>query len=308
MTDLTLPHFVIIGAQKAGSTFVHQCLREHPQVYMPLEETPIFEDPFYQRRDRHWLSQLLSEAGPDQRRGIKRPNFLGQPECPARMAADVPDARLIAILRNPVERAVSSYFYQMLVGISPVRPIETGLPLLFDETYRQKHPGPARIINYGFYGEQIARFLDHFPCDRMLILIYDDLKKDRLGTLQQIYRFIGVDDTYVPNALNDRPKTTLYSIPRIWLKAFNYRFIFEYDAQRTGMKMKDQTRFERWASKAIREFDRQVMIRIFKNPKFELSPELSYRLYQLYADDITRLETLLERDLSAWRVTAPGMT
>ncbi len=307
MTDLALPHFVIIGAQKAGSTFVHHCLREHPQVYMPLDETPFFEDPFYQRRDLDWLSRLLAGAPPDQQRGIKRPNFLGEPECPARMAADLPDARLIAILRNPVERAVSAYYHQILNGTYPVRAIDKGLPPLFDTVFRQANPGPARIIDYGFYGEQIARYLDHFPRDRMLILIYDDLKHDRLGIVRQVYRFVGVDDTYVPQALDDRPKASLYSIPRIRLMALRNRwFVYDIHPQGTGMSMKNQTRLERWASEAIRQFDRQVMIRLFRNPKPWLSPALAYRLYQLYAEDIARLEALLERDLSAWRVAPPG--
>ncbi len=307
MENLTLPHFVIIGAQKAGSTFVHHCLREHPQVYMPLDETPFFEDPFYQRRDRHWLSRLLAGAAPDQRRGIKRPNFLGEPECPARMAADLPDARLIAILRNPVERAVSAYYHQILNGTYPVRAIDKGLPPLFDTVFRRANPGPARIIDYGFYGEQIARYLDHFSRDRMLILIYDDLKHDRLGIVQHVYRFVGVDDTYVPQALDDRPKASLYSIPRIRLMALRNRwFVYDIHPQGTGMSMKNQTRLERWASEAIRQFDRRVMIRLFKNPRPRLSPALAYRLYQLYAEDIARLEALLERDLSAWRVAPPG--
>jgi len=309
MTDLTLPHFVIIGAQKAGSTFLHHCLREHPQVYMPLDETPIFEDPFYQRRDRDWLARLLSVAGPDQRRGIKRPNFLGQPECPARMAADVPDASLIAILRNPVERAVSAYYHQILNGTAPVRPIERGLPPLFDAAYRAANPGPARIIDYGFYGEQIARFLDHFPRDRVLVLLYDDLKHDRLGIVQQVYRFVGVDDAYVPQALNDRPKASLYSIPRIRLMALRNRWlIYHIEPQGAGMSMREQNRLQRWASEAIRQFDRRVMIRLFKNPRPQLDPALAYRLYSLYAEDIARLEALLDRDLSAWRVAPPGET
>jgi hypothetical protein len=86
----------------------------------------------------------------------------------------------------------------------------------------------------------------------------------------------------------------------------NRWFVYDIHPQGTGMRMREQNRLQRWASEAIRQFDRRVMIRLFKNPRPQLDPALAYRLYSLYAEDIARLEALLKRDLSAWWVAPPG--
>ena len=89
----TLPRFLIIGAQKAGSTFLHETLRQHPSLFLPRYETPIFEDPFYQAGAvQSELGRILAPARPDQKPGIKRPDYLGRPECPARLARHRRDA------------------------------------------------------------------------------------------------------------------------------------------------------------------------------------------------------------------------
>ena len=307
MTDLTLPHFVIIGAQKAGSTFVHHCLREHPQVYMPLDETPFFEDPFYQRRDRAWLSRLLSGAAPDQRRGIKRPNFLGEPECPRAWPPTCPTPDLIAILRNRSSGRSRPTITRSSNGNIPRRPIDKGLPPLFDAAYRGRNPGPARIVDYGFYAEQIARYLESFPPrPRMLILIYDDLKHDRLGIVQQVYRFVGVDDAYVAPVVGRPPQSQSVldsAHPADWRCATGGSSTTSTAGHWHEHEEPDAA--ERWRARQFASSTAGDDPAV-QEPKPRLSPALAYRLYQLYAEDIARLEALLERDLSAWRVAPPG--
>ena len=97
-----LPDFVLIGGQKAGSTFVQEALRQHPAVFTPHGETPFFQDPDYTPNDLSPLERELQGARAGQRVGIKRPNYLGEPEVPPRLARDLPGVKLIAVLREPV--------------------------------------------------------------------------------------------------------------------------------------------------------------------------------------------------------------
>ena len=118
---MTLPNFLIIGTQRGASTFLHKRLLEHPDVFMlPLEEG-YFDDPWYEpRRLDGWLEKRFHAAGDRAARGFRRAELLAFPECPARIAHDLPGVRLIAVLRNPVDRAVSAYHHYVAAGLLPV--------------------------------------------------------------------------------------------------------------------------------------------------------------------------------------------
>lgn len=104
-----LPNFLIIGAQKSATTFLLRCLREHPDVFVPSGEIPFFEDPDYSQGDIESFARLFARGCHKKAVGLKRPNYLHKPECPERIHRHIPSARLIVILRDPIERAISAY-------------------------------------------------------------------------------------------------------------------------------------------------------------------------------------------------------
>lgn len=120
-----LPDFVIIGAGKSATTWLHMALRKHPEVFLPESETPFFEDPYYCESDLTRLFSELRNAQANATVGIKRPNYLCTPGCAVRLARHMPGALLIAMLRNPVERAVSQYFHLVRSGRLPVEDPDT---------------------------------------------------------------------------------------------------------------------------------------------------------------------------------------
>ena len=120
-----LPNFVIIGAQKSASTFLQVCLSEHPDVFMPPGETPFFESPDYENSDISRLESLFNNRS-ESKLGIKRPSYIGKPEVPKRIEYHLPDAKLIAVLRNPIDRAVSAYFHYINNGFIPCINLEKG--------------------------------------------------------------------------------------------------------------------------------------------------------------------------------------
>jgi hypothetical protein len=299
-----LPNFVIIGAQKAGSTFFVSCLADHPDVYMPPYEVRFFEDPDYGDGDPRVLEALFRGVIQETALGIKRPGYLSRPEVAERIHRHIPEARLIAILRDPVDRAISAYFHLMRTGFLPVRPLEDGMTRILDDAYRSLHPRAAEVVEFGFYHRHLTRFLEYFDRRRMLILPFETIEADPRGAIGQAYRFLGVRDDHVPPSLTrrDRRNSGVYSLPRLRVLNLSNPFLYAYDEGRSRRVPRSRpSLLGRGIRRVVDTTDRRVLARLYGGATPEASPALRQRLYRLYADDIERLERLLDRQLAEWR-------
>jgi hypothetical protein len=193
-TPPALPNFVVIGAMKAGTTSLFHYLEAHPQVYMPaVKETDFFVEELNWRRGIDWYRRqfrgadseaiAVGEASPAY---TKYPLYSGVPE---RMAKHIPNARLIYLVRDPIERIRSHYEHCVLVGIESA-PIDVAV-------FRD-----PRYLDCSRYGLQISRYLRHFPSERILIVRSEDLRADREETVRSIFRFLEVDDDVLPSSLD----------------------------------------------------------------------------------------------------------
>src|SRR5215469_14246021 len=128
---------------------------------MPGEETAFFEDPNYREEDLAPLSEALQAAPSDKLLGIKCPNYLCTPQCAPRLARHLPRARLIAILRNPVDRAISQYYHLIRSGRLPLVPADAAfaeyLAGRFDPPYAQ-----AIVLDFGRYAMGVENFYREF--------------------------------------------------------------------------------------------------------------------------------------------------
>ena len=122
-----LPNFVIAGAQKSGTTYLQRCLQDHPDVFMPPDETAYFEDSDFHTVPWESFLKEFEQAAGKKAIGIKRPDYMGRKGCARNLASKLPDAKIFFVLRNPVERAISAYFNFVGYSCLPVEPINTGL-------------------------------------------------------------------------------------------------------------------------------------------------------------------------------------
>jgi hypothetical protein len=300
-----LPNFLIIGAQKSASSFVHQCLREHPDVFMPQGEVRFFEDPQYLQSDISQFEELFRNVSLKKMIGIKRPNLLAKPECLERVHKHLPEAKLVLILRNPVDRAISAYFWYMKIGLLPIRPVEEGLGKIINGEYRDLYPRSDEIIDYGFYHRHIMRYLNYFDRNQMLIMLQRAFKVNTLEALRQVYRFLEIDDGFVPRSLNRKPKRAVYSLTR--LRVLNmrrnaYPFILARKNDRTKLFYHKQTLSDMSINGMVVLTDRLLFAPICNNSKPKLSPNLISRLYSIYKEDIDELEDFLDQELTEWKV------
>lgn len=294
--------FIIIGGQKCGSTYLHKVISDHPQINMLKEEIPNFESPEYEHGGLKELENMLT--GLDQRKviGIKRPSYLTIHDVKDRIQKEVPHAKLIAILRNPVERLKSAYFHYMNNGAMPVQPLHEGMTAVLEGKVSPKYKRSRELLEFGMYAKYLRAYKEAFD-ENILILLHDDLKRDKLEVIKKCYHFLEVDDTYIPGeeVLNGRPQKVNYSIPKAKLKAFNNKFLFSYNEDRTRLTVKDQNLFEKIAYNGIKGFDKLVFSPLFNSeekPFFE--QEQLKKIQAVYREDIDALEQLLSVDLSHW--------
>lgn len=291
-----LPHFLIIGAQKTGSTYVHGLLRAHPDIYMPAQEVRFFEDPEYGDGDLAPLTELFHRR-PEPLRGIKRPDYLARPEVPARIHRHIPNARLIAILRNPVERLISAYYYYIKLGFIPVLHINDGLRRILkgDDLGSRRS---AELLEYGRYAAHLERYFQLFPREQILVLLQEDIARKTEEAARRIYAFLGVRSD-IPLPQVERDNSGLYSTTRLRLLTQRNRFLYDYDQAGKIVQRDGWARIT--AAAAITAADRYVLAPLLGNPKPSVDTALLDELSRVYRDDIQRLEELLGRSLEHWK-------
>jgi hypothetical protein len=196
-----LPDFLIIGAQKAGTTALYAYLRWHPEITGPsFKEVSFFDRHFV--RGETWYRAHLPARPRGRLVGEASPSYLFHPLAPERVRTTVPDARLIAILRNPIDRALSHYQHEVSLGreeLSFEEAIDREEERMRGEVERMvrdpsyfsfawwNHTYLAR----GRYAEQLAGWFTVFPRDQLLVLFSEDLLEQPSKTYERVLDFLG---------------------------------------------------------------------------------------------------------------------
>ncbi len=218
-----LPDFLLIGAPKAGTTALHAALAQHPELFLssPKEPKyylcgdsppPAYRGPGDAHSNREWIWQrqryldLFSKAGEDQQAGESTPFYLYHRDARRRIAADLPTARLVAVLRDPVDRAYSNWMHLWADGLEPCSDVVRAVA----KEAARIEDGWAPFWHYrglGMYGRQLADLFEHFPREQVLVLRYRQVVDEPHRTLNKVCRFLGVSQDVVTSipAGNSRP-------------------------------------------------------------------------------------------------------
>lgn len=206
--NMTLPTFLICGAHKAGTTALYKFLRQHPEVLMSEpKETGFFHAHYEEGWD--WLASHFEGYDGQNAIGEASTLTMASEQAPARIAEEIPEAQLIFVLRDPVERAYSHYYYHLYTG-------KAATPASFDELIRDKSSDfRNEILRLGRYDRQIPRFDNYFSRDQMKIILQEDLRTTTEETVRCVFKFIGVDPTFRP-ATGSHNTTKHPSSPRLY--------------------------------------------------------------------------------------------
>jgi len=301
-TERALPDFLIIGAAKAGTTALWRALSRHPGVFMPALKEPSFFSYEADALDfscpggKAYAKSIVTRASdyralfPDHAHrlvtGEASPAYLsvaGSAEVAHRY---VPGAKLIAILRHPVERAFSQYLHLRHDGLEPLSDFREAVA---SEEHRRQLGWLVRFhyCERGYYGRQLDRWLEYYSREQLLVLFYEDWRDHPDTVLQQIYRHIGVQP--VPHLRVTRENVSSREPRWTWL----HRNMMGDNALRRWA----QRRLPLWARDAIT----RSLGRVNLKPGPTLAPEVRSALAARYDDDVRHVEELTGRDLSHWR-------
>ena len=314
------PSFFVVGAQKAGTTALHHHLSRHPEVFLPsIKETHFFDDGHgeYDLDIDHYLEKYFSTDTIHMIAGEVDPEYLFFSEVAPRLAEHFPEAKLIFVFRDPVERAYSHYQmslgrgYERLGFIQAIEKEEMRMgyfpesvnsdeervlyqPSIDIETKRRQifnHTAQSNFsyVGRGFYFRQVSRYLEFFPKDRMLFLLSDDLKSEAEQTLKKVYAFLGVGDIpYVP--LPDE-QTNQATLPK---NESLQKFLLDDSPLKGWLKRLMPFGMRLVLRKRLQDFN----VEPARLPAMDT--EVRAHLRSFYREDVEQLGKLIGRDLSAW--------
>jgi hypothetical protein len=284
-----LPTFLLIGAMKAGTTSLYHYLGAHPQVATPQYKAPEF---FIAEANWHrgidWYRRQFPPVGPEvlavgeaSNSYSKYPRYPGVPE---RIAAHVPDVRLVYVVRDPIARIRSHYQTRVAEGseAAPFADAVFGNPIYLD---------------YSRYAMQLEQYLRHFPREQLLVITSEELRTQRAITMRKVFGFIGVDPDVVPAELDrdfyqTRDRAARSPVPLGLRKYLKHRF----PSTRRFKELENNT------LGALRRLAGRRTERPQRATPFPIAEDVLARLVDELRDDVRRLRAHLGPDFDGWGI------
>jgi hypothetical protein len=299
---MNMPNFLIIGAAKSGTTALYEYLKQHPQIYLsPVKEPEFFSFEGEQLNyggpgvtinassitNLEAYQRLFQQASEQQMaRGEASALSLYIPKAAGRIKHYVPNAKLIAILRNPVDRAYASFTHLIRDGREPITDFAQALAAE-KQRIEQNWGFLWRYQDLGFYFRQLKPYFDTFDPAQIKVYLYDDFCSNPWEIMLDIFEFLEVDKSFIPD-MSDKPNIS--GIPRN--QALQV-FLNQPNPIKTALKPLIPTKFYQKAINKIMKYNLS---------KPSLEPKIREQLILVFKQDILQLQSLISRDLSNWLI------
>jgi sulfotransferase family protein len=308
VTRALQPDFLIVGAPKAGTTALHSALAQHPEVFMTRPKEPKFwlcdgapppawRGPGDAHSQQEWIwradeyAALFAPAAPGRIRGESTPFYLWSRGAHRRIAESLPDVRLIAVLRDPIDRAYSNWMHLWSDGLEPVADFATAFARE-DERVRRGWAPFWRYRDLGRYGEQLAHLQRFVDPERILVLRYRDVVDAPVETVDRACRFLGIATGQVGTIPRDNSRSY---VPPGWRPTLLGPVV------RAGAHLGQFVPPQVW-----RRLEAPLVAQLSGRGEAvrpHLGPEERERLVPAFAEDVDLLSSLTGEDFSDWRST-----
>jgi hypothetical protein len=298
---MTLPNFLIIGAAKSGTSALYTYVKQHPEIFMSTpKELRYFSytGPHSPDIDRSYLHEgvtILNEYESyfngvvDERIiGEASPMYLYIDGTAERIKEIIPNVKMLAIIRNPVDRAFSAYTHALRDWKEQASSFQEALEL----EQERIDAGWGMLWHYtkaGFYHEQLNRYFRVFDSRQMKVVLYDDLISNVSALLKEIFLFLGVDPKFVADT-SSRPNVSGFPINQKYHK-FLHQLFMENNPIRGISRVV--------VPKSVRQ-KAMIRLRSLNLEKRVMPEDIRKDLVKLFYNDIKKLEGLIHRDLSLW--------
>lgn len=319
VTKKIKPNFVGIGPQKSGSTALFHYMAQHPEIYLsPLKNTKYFASDWSKYPDLHEHSRTKDEylAGKKARFhlvskeehfytyfegaegypaiGEITPSYIALEGTAQRIYDFNPEMKIIAVLRNPADRVFSQYnFYRQKgrqedVGILKAIEQENedfNAPLEYNSSFRSENNRPKAYVRQGFYARLLQVYFDVFPKEQIKVFLYEDLKKHPQQLAKETFEFLGVDTSFEPDMGQKHNVTKI-------AKNKGFDRLLKRSASGISKVM----------GQKVANAMTAPLVNMNSKPIAPMTDAERLALYNIYKDDIEALESLINKDLSAWKV------
>ena len=302
------PNFLIIGVAKAGTDSLVHYLNQHPDIFIPEWLEPNFfavKGLSETRRDfnsdmAEWdykrqlkisirsledYKSIFAEAGHCHAIGEKSPLYMYNLETAERIKSTLPNVKLIAILRNPVDRAYSHFRYRVQRFREPVLDFEHVVklePLTTDDIWVDYRD----YLRRGFYYRQLKPYFERFDRSQIKVILFDDYRTDLDASLKEIFQFLDVNDSFVPNT---SVKKNVSGFPRSkLLHRLLHIFLYTFPPMR---KL-------RWRKTVLRSIIDNISYYYYAD--VSLSEDKRKQVIDFFGEDILQLQDLINVDLGIW--------
>ena len=277
------PTFIGIGAQKSATTWLYDVLSNHPQIHTSEDK----ELDFFSRYHDYgyqWYENHFAEADDNIRAvGEVSPSYLCSRSAPEAAAKYNPDLKLVVLLRDPIQRAISNHKHDVRLGL-----------LSGDISFEQGLINNPAYIQQGRYASHLRRWLEHFPQQNVHVIVYEDIKIDAARVVRDLYDFVGVDVSHECEVLQ-----------QVSNPSYLHKSRLVETLRRGARKAVDATGAQgvwRLASKIGLQ---QLYRKLNWVPAADIIPPVSAasiaNLRREFKTEIARLEDLLQRPLDAWK-------
>ena len=292
------PNFIIIGAMKAATTSLYTYLKQHPDVFMTTIKEPMFFNNFKKSNNFKLAGRktkgittlkeyyaLFEEVKNEQAIGEASPAYIFNENAPQLIHEHLPNTKIIAVLRQPVERAYSNFLHARRADREPISDFE----IAFNKEDERKAANWSPLYHYkgkGYYNQQLKRYYKLFPKENIKVILFKDLVKNPTKTCKDIFKFLNVDNTFNPKTSN---KANVSGNPKgvfgwIIMKLRYYDLI-------------PNIQFSNYIPNFILKF----LFKTAYTKAESLDQKTITRLTQkYYKEDILKLEKLIKKDLSYW--------
>jgi len=273
--------FAGIGAMKCATTWIYECLKEHPEIEMPPKDQRDKALFFKENPTKEEIEEYKNWFDKDNTlKGDFHVHYLESEEACKRMKEYNKSMKIIVCLRDPVERAWSHYnYYKFRVGSS-------------DLTFKQAVRENPEILKLGLYYKHLKKYYELFNGENILVLNFDDIKKDKLKFIQEIYNFLEVNKSFKPPSLNI--KLNLTAFKQTFLGKILHQKIIAFFLRHTrwAWNLKDSIMIKKILGKFSGIWS--------KGGDNAMSQSTKKYLRDYYKEDLKKLESLIGDNIKKW--------
>ena len=292
------PNFIVIGAMKSATTSLYTYLKQHPDIFMTKVKEPMFFNNFNQNTDFKVLGNkskkvnslldyfsMFSSVENESAIGEASPSYIYNENAPHLIKEHLPDVKIIAILRQPTDRAYSNFLHTKRADRENVNSFEQAIKIEKERISDNWSP-LYHYIQKGFYSVQLKRYYNLFPKENIKVYLFEDLVKNPKVTLKDIFKFLNVDENI---EIDSSKKSNVSGTPKGIL----------------GFILKKMRYYNLMPKFVISDYLPTFIINLLFKSVYKDTEKLDSFLRKeltdkYYREEILKLEKLIDRDLSNW--------